>query len=109
MCGVVGFWHKDEKKRIAIFSQKWLTGSNIGGPDDNGIWVHQSIGLGHTRLSILDLTEKGHQPFVTQNKEGVISFNGEIYNFSKLHQELEAQGIRFLNGERAKKNGSMLA
>lgn len=95
MCGVVGFWHKDEMKADSTVLQKMVDRLKHRGPDDNGIWVHQSIGLGHTRLSILDLTEKGHQPFVTQDGQGVISYNGEIYNFSRLHQELEAEGIRF--------------
>lgn len=65
------------------------------GPDDQGTWVHGPIGFGHCRLSILDLSPRGHQPFVTADGLGVLTYNGEVYNFQELRQELEQEGVRF--------------
>jgi asparagine synthase (glutamine-hydrolysing) len=64
------------------------------GPDDTGIWLDTEggIALGHRRLSILDLSPAGHQPMVSSDGRFVISFNGEIYNFTEIKSELEASG-----------------
>jgi asparagine synthase (glutamine-hydrolysing) len=61
------------------------------GPDDSGYWVDsfQRIGLGHRRLSIVDLSQNGHQPMVSSNGRYVLTFNGEIYNHLDLRKELE--------------------
>ncbi len=67
------------------------------GPDDGGIWVDAEVGiaLGFRRLSILDLSSEGHQPMHSVSGRYVIVFNGEIYNFLELRQELEALGHYF--------------
>jgi len=60
------------------------------GPDDSGQWFDPDVGIaiGHRRLSIVDLSEQGHQPMISQYGRYVIAFNGEIYNFNKLRKEL---------------------
>jgi len=67
------------------------------GPDDSGLWFDQEEGIGlcHRRLSILDLTPNGHQPMFDSAKRAVISFNGEIYNYAALREELVAKGYPF--------------
>jgi asparagine synthase (glutamine-hydrolysing) len=67
------------------------------GPDDQGVWVDPEAGvaLGHRRLSILDLSAEGHQPMVSHDERWVVAFNGEIYNFALLRQELEGRGHKF--------------
>jgi asparagine synthase (glutamine-hydrolysing) len=67
------------------------------GPDDSGVWVDQNVGLalGHARLSILDLSPEGHQPMVSVSGRYVMTYNGEVYNFSGLSKQLEGSGIRF--------------
>ncbi len=95
MCGVVGFWHKDGKKADEKILQKMVHRLAHRGPDDHGIWSYQSLGLGHTRLSILDLSKNGHQPFITNDGNGVLSYNGEIYNYMDLRLQLQKEGVVF--------------
>jgi asparagine synthase (glutamine-hydrolysing) len=65
------------------------------GPDDEGFFCEGPIGLGHRRLSIIDLSPAGHQPMVTPDGRLVLSYNGEVYNFNELRLELESLGHRF--------------
>jgi len=65
------------------------------GPDGEGFLNRGPIGLGHRRLSIIDLTSAGHQPMVTPDERFAISYNGEVYNFQELRVKLEALGHRF--------------
>src|SRR5438270_13013109 len=64
------------------------------GPDDEGVWTDAKagIGLGHRRLSIVDLSPAGHQPMVSPSGRFVITFNGEIYNHGDLRRQLLAEG-----------------
>jgi asparagine synthase (glutamine-hydrolysing) len=100
MCGIAGFWRDNSDQ-----STDWLeeTASAMAdtlvhrGPDDSGTWVDPEVGVafGHRRLSIIDISDAGHQPMISQDGRYVISYNGEIYNFQKLRQELEKLGHRF--------------
>jgi len=65
------------------------------GPDDRGVWLGSGVGLGHTRLSIIDLSAAGHQPMTLPDQSLCITFNGEIYNFLELRAELEKGGVKF--------------
>jgi len=65
------------------------------GPDDSGTWSEGEARLGFRRLSIIDLSEAGHQPMTSPDGRYVIVFNGEIYNFQELRDALEAKGERF--------------
>jgi asparagine synthase (glutamine-hydrolysing) len=65
------------------------------GPDDEGIFLENNIGLGFVRLSIIDLSLAGHQPKVSSDENYVMVFNGEIYNYIELKEELINQGIIF--------------
>ena len=65
------------------------------GPDDSGIEVSGPIGLGHTRLSIIDLSSAGHQPMTSECGRYIIVYNGELYNFPELRQRLEEESVRF--------------
>ena len=94
MCGLVGFIESTKKRAV----EKWphiLTqlGSTIAhrGPDDSGVWLDMNagVGLSHRRLSILDLSQEGHQPMISASGRFVLAFNGEIYNHLLLRKELE--------------------
>ena len=65
------------------------------GPDGDGVFVEAGVGLGHRRLSIIDLTNAGSQPMATADERFVITYNGELYNFQELRRELEARGHSF--------------
>src|SRR5436853_6600692 len=65
------------------------------GPDDFATWADSRCALGHRRLSIIDLSEAGRQPLSNEDGTVWITFNGEIYNFQSLREELEGLGHRF--------------
>jgi asparagine synthase (glutamine-hydrolysing) len=69
-----------------------------GGPDGNKEWVHPNyhLAFGHRRLALLDLSEAGNQPMLSQDGQLCICFNGEIYNFKQIRQPLHAKGYRFI-------------
>ncbi|MGE5471032.1 MAG: asparagine synthase (glutamine-hydrolyzing) [Bacteroidota bacterium] len=91
MCGIVGIWTSNESIE-AIFPAA-VSRLAHRGPDDSGIWYDKSagLGLGHARLSILDLSPAGHQPMHSVCGRYVIVFNGEIYNHLALRQQLGNQ------------------
>lgn len=65
------------------------------GPDDSGVYVDRNVGLGARRLAVIDLSGRGHQPMSNSDRTVWIVFNGEIYNFQSLRQELERHGYSF--------------
>src|SRR5437763_8595257 len=65
------------------------------GPDDEGVWTDGLCGLGHARLSIIDLSPAGHQPIASAGGEVWLTYNGEVYNFKELRDELAAIGYVF--------------
>ena len=67
------------------------------GPDDEGLYCENNLGLGHRRLSIIDLSPAGHQPMYTSDKSMVIVFNGEVYNYKEIKSELHDQGYSFIS------------
>ena len=68
------------------------------GPDARGLYSDGGIGLGHRRLSILDLSPNGDQPMWTEDRTLAIIFNGEVYNFKEIRCELEPLGYQFRGG-----------
>ena len=65
------------------------------GPDDEGIFTENSLGLGHCRLKIIDLSMNAHQPMTDRNKRFVMTYNGECYNYQELKNELKKEGVIF--------------
>src|SRR5262249_28653876 len=65
------------------------------GPDDAGHYLASGIGLGSRRLSILDLSDRGHMPMSTSDGRYVIVYNGEVYNYRELRSDLESRGYHF--------------
>jgi asparagine synthase (glutamine-hydrolysing) len=65
------------------------------GPDGMGVWQEGHVAFGHVRLSIIDLSEASNQPMLTTDGTGVLIYNGEVYNYREIRQELEREGILF--------------
>jgi len=95
MCGVAGLFDPKGPVQFAPDRIERMTNALIHrGPDGAGVWNHTGVGLGHRRLSIIDL-EGSPQPMLSVDGRAVIAFNGEIYNFRALREELEGEGARF--------------
>ena len=96
MCGITGMLMRDEPCAAdALTRMRDLVTHR--GPDDAGNFFDGPLGLGHRRLSIIDLGG-GHQPMSTADGRFVIAFNGEIYNYRELRRDLESQGVGFRTG-----------
>jgi asparagine synthase (glutamine-hydrolysing) len=94
MCGIVGWLSGGEPPRRHLL-QAMTDSLAHRGPDASGIWIDQSVGLGHRRLSIIDTGETANQPLEDVDGAAVIVFNGEIYNYRELRADLERLGHRF--------------
>jgi asparagine synthase (glutamine-hydrolysing) len=98
MCGLTGFWRpRGFEAEPGAQLRRMTDAIRHRGPDDDGHWMDPAAGiaLGHRRLSILDLSPEGHQPMHSASGRYVIAFNGEIYNFGELREDLVAKGVRF--------------
>jgi len=95
MCGIAGILKLDRSSVDRKVLQKMVDSIIHRGPDAEGIWIDQSIGLGHRRLNIIDLSANANQPMFSANNRYVIVFNGEIYNYLELKKDLQNKGIEF--------------
>jgi len=95
MCGIAGIFFVETGKPVdEARVRAMLAPMEHRGPDGSGVWSAPGVGLGHLRLSIIDLGG-GAQPMATPEGDVVVTFNGEIYNFAELRAELEAKGHVF--------------
>ncbi|NLI59375.1 MAG: asparagine synthetase B, partial [Clostridium sp.] len=86
MCGIngiVSYTATEKEARINRMNQRL----SHRGPDDKGSWVDETLALGHQRLSIIDLSEAGHQPMISACGRYVMVYNGEVYNFQELRKQ----------------------
>ena len=96
MCGICGkLYHSRDRTVDGELLRSMASVINHRGPDDEGIYVKNNVGLAHKRLSILDLSPAGHQPMNNEDGSIWIVFNGEIYNFLDLREELQKKGHTF--------------
>ncbi|MGE3522679.1 MAG: asparagine synthase (glutamine-hydrolyzing) [Candidatus Dadabacteria bacterium] len=96
MCGIAGIL--DSRRQIDEGVLTSMTDAlTHRGPDDSGIYIdnENGVGLGHRRLSILDLSPLGHQPMANDDESIWITYNGEVYNFSEIRSELVVKGYAF--------------
>ena len=90
MCSISGIMYFNKKLFV---KKKQIHNMNLTlkhrGPDSSGIWIskNKNIGLGHTRLSIIDLSKEANQPFVDRTKNYILAFNGEIYNYMEIKKK----------------------
>ena len=100
MCGVTGCVApigKVSEETLAFWTRNATAALEHRGPDDSGIWIdgQLGVGLGHRRLSIIDVSTFGHQPMISKDGRFVITYNGEVYNFPELRRDLQSANISF--------------
>jgi asparagine synthase (glutamine-hydrolysing) len=95
MCGICGAISLDGRRRVHEEALRRMNEAMTHrGPNDAGLWNGGHVGLAMRRLSIIDLF-RGHQPMISADGSIVVVFNGEIYNFKRLREELEDAGAEF--------------
>lgn len=98
MCGIAGIYNKTSIRPVAEETIRNMVDiMQYRGPDESGIFCSDTIGLGHARLSIIDLSG-GHQPMHNEDGSLQVVFNGEIFNYIELRQDLITKGHRFKTG-----------
>ena len=91
MCGITGFIGSGDRGDL----EEMIAAIKYRGPDDTGVFLTDGVGLAHARLSVIDLSQQGHQPMFNDDKSVGLIFNGEIYNFKKLRERLVRRGYKF--------------
>ncbi|MBI1877685.1 MAG: asparagine synthase (glutamine-hydrolyzing) [Chloroflexi bacterium] len=99
MCGIFAWQNFDKSPIDEPLLRRMTDTLRHRGPDDTGYWLNPGgyVGLGHRRLSIIDLSPAGHEPMCNENQTIWLTFNGEIYNFLELRPILEAKGHKFFS------------
>ena len=98
MCGIAGLIRSDQNAEMLVSDGKAMISALVHrGPDSDGVWADEKCGLvlGHRRLSIQDLSELGRQPMFSASKRYITVFNGEIYNFKEIAEDLRRFGYDF--------------
>jgi asparagine synthase (glutamine-hydrolysing) len=97
MCGLAGEVRFDGRRADVAALERMTACQRHRGPDGDGLWVRGPVGLGHRRLSIIDLSERGAQPMTDPHLGLTVVFNGIVYNHRQLRAELERAGHRFFS------------
>ena len=95
MCGICGIFNINGEPVSPVNLREMTDAIAHRGPDGEGFYIDSFIGLGHRRLSIIDLSSAGHQPMLTEDGLYCLSYNGEVYNFQEIKKELESLGRHF--------------
>src|SRR5688500_7007837 len=90
VCGIAGAWDPARRGDLEATLRRMTSTLAHRGPDDGGVLLDEAtgLGLGHRRLSILDLSPSGHQPMLSRSGRFAITFNGEVYNYLELRAQL---------------------
>ncbi len=95
MCGIAGIINLKGDVITSHVIRNMTNQIAHRGPNGEGEWIENNVGIGHRRLAILDLTTAANQPMISKNQRWVLSYNGEIYNYKEIKKELENKGISF--------------
>jgi asparagine synthase (glutamine-hydrolysing) len=95
MCGISGFVNFTSESPSLSLVKRMTEAISYRGPDDFGVEIIENCALGNTRLTVIDLSKKGHMPMWDREKRFCITYNGEIYNFQKVKVDLERRGYHF--------------
>lgn len=96
MCGIAGIYRYKSLQNVTSEEiDKMISVIDYRGPDGDGIYTEGAIGLGHKRLTIIDTSERSNQPMLSANQDQVICYNGEVYNYLELAEELKVNKVKF--------------
>ena len=95
MCGICGILNFNGKPVEEPSIRKMMGEIKHRGPNDDGLYINENIGFGFVRLSIIDLSKSGHQPMFDESGRYIIIYNGEVYNYIEIREELKSKGYRF--------------
>jgi asparagine synthase (glutamine-hydrolysing) len=95
MCGICGILNFNGESVNEKDIGKMMTEIKHRGPDDNGIYLNKNVGFGFVRLSIIDLSQSAHQPMFDESGRFLIVYNGEVYNYIEIREELKSKGYKF--------------
>lgn len=95
MCGICGIINFNNEQVQEALVRKMMKLQKHRGPDDEGVFLEDNVGLGFVRLSIIDLSPAGHQPMFSHDERYVVVYNGEIFNYIELKDELKKLGYSF--------------
>lgn len=98
MCGIAGIYNYQGEGVDPSVVRRMTSELFHRGPDDEGFWINDYVGLGHRRLAIIDPSPAGHQPMKSPDGRYLLSYNGEIYNFRELRSQLTHKGYAFRSG-----------
>lgn len=95
MCGIAGYINFNNQPVSKFILKEMGKAIEHRGPDGEGYWLNNNVGIAHKRLSIIDLSDAGNQPMISKNKRFILSYNGEIYNYRELRKILIKKGYFF--------------
>lgn len=95
MCGIAGVVNLNRESVSPTLLRIMTDAVAHRGPDGEGLWIEENVGIGHRRLAIIDPSPAGHQPMLSSNERYVLTYNGEVYNFRELRARLESLGHSF--------------
>ena len=98
MCGITGIFAFNQLGRFNMINLSKATSAlESRGPDNHGLYHNETVGMGHRRLSIIDMSAEAHQPMTDVSGRYKLIFNGEIYNYKTLKEQLQQKGVNFSN------------
>ncbi len=95
MCGIVGCLHPEGHNVPEILIERMTCALTHRGPDAQGYWANKNVGIGHTRLAIVDPTSRSAQPMSSPEGRYILTYSGEIYNYPELRKKLQGAGYEF--------------
>ena len=95
MCGITGIFNLNGEPVSPVILRNMANAVSHRGPDSEGFYTDSFVGLGHRRLAIIDLSPAGHQPMISADGQYILSYNGEIYNYIELKNELHQKRVFF--------------
>ena len=97
MCGIAGYINFNNQPVSKFILKEMGKAIEHRGPDGEGYWLNNNVGIAHKRLSVIDLSDAGSQPMISKNKRFILSYNGEIYNYRELRKILIKKGYFFFS------------